>query len=223
MTKRLELKRGQKFGRWHYLRDDDERSKTSARYVICKCSCKSRTVRSVRLADLRNGASLSCGCLHSEAVALRNAEAPPAITHGLTTMRSDEANHRLLGIHSGMLRRCYDESCKDYKNYGAAGVTVTNRWRTGTRYSSGKDRTSNVGFVNFLNDMKSSYFDKACLDKDLYSGRKKTYSPETCVWMLIEDNNKLRSRVVDAKKSIAKLRKKYPRTGDTDAKGHCRN
>ena len=27
-----------------------------------------------------------------------------------------------------MMRRCYSEKCKDYKNYGGRGITVCPRW-----------------------------------------------------------------------------------------------
>ena len=37
---------------------------------------------------------------------------------------------RLLYIRLQMLRRCYDPGCKHFKNYGARGIDVCERWRS---------------------------------------------------------------------------------------------
>lgn len=51
---------GLRFGRWQVLKKDLSRP----RYVICRCDCG--TIRSVFEGTLKQGASLSCGCLKSE-------------------------------------------------------------------------------------------------------------------------------------------------------------
>ena len=51
---------GQKFGRWTVLKED----KSRPRYVICRCECG--TIKSVFSGSLRQGMTLSCGCLKSE-------------------------------------------------------------------------------------------------------------------------------------------------------------
>ena len=57
---------GEKFGRWTVIEKDEEASKKYGRvYFRCRCDCG--VERSVCAKDLRNGKSLSCGCLQREA------------------------------------------------------------------------------------------------------------------------------------------------------------
>lgn len=89
-----------------------------------------------------------------------------------------------------MMSRCYNKNnCKDYSSYGAIGVTVDEKWHC---------------FANFYKDIKTLpgfneelfISGKITLDKDLYqidiphSMRK--YSSETCAFIPIEKNIKLR-------------------------------
>lgn len=51
---------GQRFGRWEVLKRDQSRPS----YIICKCDCG--TIKSVFVGSLKQGLSLSCGCLKAE-------------------------------------------------------------------------------------------------------------------------------------------------------------
>lgn len=62
MGRRLELT-GQKFGRLTVICKDEERSKGKS-YWICQCDCGN--IKSISGANLRNGATKSCGCLNKE-------------------------------------------------------------------------------------------------------------------------------------------------------------
>lgn len=81
-----------------------------------------------------------------------------------------------------MMNRCYNVNCKKYKNYGARGITVCNRW---------KDNLS-----NYLKDVKllDGYDEnlilqgKLQLDKDLKIKESKIYSPDTCKWVTEKEN-----------------------------------
>lgn len=42
-------------------------------------------------------------------------------SHGLS-------RHRLYDVYKQMLRRCYNEASKDYKNYGQRGIKVYDKW-----------------------------------------------------------------------------------------------
>lgn len=61
MRKKIDVMIGQHFGRWTVLEDLGGKQ---YRKLLCQCDCG--TQRAVRLSHLRNGSSLSCGCLSAE-------------------------------------------------------------------------------------------------------------------------------------------------------------
>ena len=85
----------------------------------------------------------------------------------------------------GMISRCYNKKDRRYKYYGGSGVTVCKRW---------------LCFEYFLKDIKLlKNYDKWLnsynmyqLDKDILQSNKlkneKIYSPETCMFVLKNDN-----------------------------------
>lgn len=90
-----------------------------------------------------------------------------------------------------MRRRCYDKTVDQYKNYGARGVTVCDRW------------LGEHGYENFLADMGRRPSPKHSIDRiDVNKG----YCPENCrwatpseqagnqrktVWCLVDDEKKM--------------------------------
>lgn len=103
-------------------------------------------------------------------------------------------DYRVFDIYnawSGMLQRCYNPDCHAYPTYGAIGVRVDERWHN---------------FTNFLADApllpnyqkKAIYRDKYELDKDYLQyaipKSQRIYSPQTCIWLSIYDNNMLMNR-----------------------------
>lgn len=93
---------------------------------------------------------------------------------------------KIYSVWHNMLSRCYDEKNIDYKMYGKIGVRVCLRWHS---------------FENFKNDIKNiegfdenMFFDnKLQLDKDKKQlnipMNKRIYSPYTCIFLTIKDNN----------------------------------
>ena len=74
---------GQTFGRWKVLKED----KSQPRYVICQCECGA--IRSMFSGSLKQGVSLSCGCLKAENIKNRHqktAEERIGEKHGLLTI-----------------------------------------------------------------------------------------------------------------------------------------
>ena len=69
----------------------------------------------------------------------------------------------------GMRERCYSPSCKDYKNWGARGITVCARWRR--------------SFENFYDDVGASYQPGLSLGR---INNDKGYSPQNCRWETAE-------------------------------------
>jgi hypothetical protein len=103
------------------------------RVYLAECSCLNWT--RVRGADLKRGATRSCGCLHHGLVGGRNT------THGLT-------GHPLYGAWSDMLRRCLNPNDANYARYGGRkttlcpdGINVCAQWQ-------GRD-----GFPHYLADV----------------------------------------------------------------------
>jgi hypothetical protein len=84
-----------------------------------------------------------------------------------------------------MLQRCYYEAGETYKNYGARGIKVCDRWL----------EPDGRGFANFLADMGprpelTSTVERKDPDKD--------YSPDNCCWLpkRLQGRNQRRSHMV---------------------------
>jgi hypothetical protein len=99
---------GKRFGRWTIIS-----SAGGKRHDIawnCRCDCGAE--RAVLVRSLRNGVSLSCGCLRLENVT----------THGRTRSREFK-------IWQGIVQRCHNPKAEAYRNYGGRGIVVCDRWR----------------------------------------------------------------------------------------------
>lgn len=81
----------------------------SRRWVRCQCRCGAVTDH--RLASLRCGGALSCGCLRLERVT----------SHGKT----HSPEHR---TWRDMLQRCLNPKNPRYRDYGGRGIKVCDRW-----------------------------------------------------------------------------------------------
>ncbi|MGJ7529831.1 hypothetical protein [Variovorax sp. GB1P17] len=79
----------------------------------CHCDCGSRVV--VRSNHLREGATRSCGCFARDEASVR------ASTHGMS--KSPEYMAWI-----DMRDRCNSPADREYKNYGARGISVCQRW-----------------------------------------------------------------------------------------------
>lgn len=80
-----------------------------------------------------------------------------------------------------MIDRCYLETDKRYRLYGAKGVTVCKEWKE--------------DIYSFISWAKDNGYEKGLhLDKDILSDGLKIYSPETCKWVTHKENTNCTSR-----------------------------
>lgn len=85
--------------------------------VECRCDCGA--VKFVRLKQLQDGVVKSCGCLLKEKAAQRCIDRET--THGMSKV--PEYN-----VWNAMRERCTNPKLRSFKDYGARGITVCERW-----------------------------------------------------------------------------------------------
>lgn len=91
MPRKLDLT-GHKYGNWEVLYESSTRSKSGAVKWHCRCACG--TEKDVIGADLRNGASKSCGCLCREITSKNNRRNLENQRFGkLTVLEATEKRH----------------------------------------------------------------------------------------------------------------------------------
>jgi hypothetical protein len=111
---------GRKYGRWTVEALDRMTGHGARWHCVCECGAR----RSVLAGGLRSGCSTSCGCLVREVNGKRLAKLN--FKHGLAA--TDGTRHPLFGLWKRMRQRCTDRNCDDYRDYGAKGVSVCDRW-----------------------------------------------------------------------------------------------
>lgn len=82
-------------------------------YWLCKCTCGKEV--EVLGASLRRGSTFSCGCLGME----RRLEA---------TLKHNLCKSKIYATWDRMKQRCVNSNSKSYKNYGARGIKVCDKW-----------------------------------------------------------------------------------------------
>ena len=155
---------GLRFGRWVVLKY------LGSETWLCKCDCG--TVKKVKGRNLREGESLSCGCLHKEIVGKNST------THG-------KSKTRLYKIWCNMKCRCYTPSSTKYEMYGGRGISVCNEWK--------------ANFMNFyVWAMANGYRDDLSIDRINSDGN---YEPNNCRWATykVQGNNTNQNHVITFK------------------------
>lgn len=112
MTKKIDVKRGQRFGRLSVIREVDAQKGRRKFLLICDCG----NITEVALTNLRRGTTQSCGCLMKERLSAAKK------THGKT---HTTVYHSWLGIK----QRCYNPNHPDYDLYGGLGLDIYDQWK----------------------------------------------------------------------------------------------
>lgn len=129
---------GDRFGKWTVLSEAAfhvNPNGATQRQWLCRCDCG--TERVVIQWSLRNGDSVSCGCIVPVAVRARHT------THGLS--KTPEYHGWQM-----MVDRCTNPTSDNYAGYGGRGITVCDRW---------------LKFENFIADMGRRPFPTATVDR----------------------------------------------------------
>lgn len=148
----------QTFGRWT-ARWPAGRTGQGATYWLCSCECgKLGTVKSGKLIS---GRSKSCGCLMRELASARIKLYIPQLRHGHARKGHITRTH---SIWMGMNSRCNNPNREKYKDYGARGIKVCERWHK---------------FENFLADMGEA---PRGLSIDRFPDPDGNYEPGNCRW-----------------------------------------
>lgn len=148
---------GVKFGMLTVVRDDgwiyfkEERK----RLVWCVCDCGVQ--KRITMASILNKSIVSCGCKQRATAKYIN------FKHG---MRST----RFYAIYSGMLKRCNNPNCKEYRLYGGRGIKC--------EFSS---------FEEFYTTMFDGYSDNLTIERKDVNGN---YSLSNCKWITRQEQSR---------------------------------
>ncbi len=147
---------GQQFGRWRVISLDPKRSAGKEARWLCRCTCG--ILRVVGVQNLIGGRSVSCGCYRVE----RSRKAHTIHGHARRSLPNQKTTE--YRCWQGLHRRCSDPKHPSWRNYGARGISVCQRW---------------ASFICFLEDMGLKPHPSLSIDRINPNGH---YEPTNCRW-----------------------------------------
>lgn len=155
MSRRIDLA-GKRFSAWEVI---EFRGANALKQPIWFCRCDCGTEREVVGQTLRNGTSVSCGCVKGQAIAVARTR------HGRSRVKATgQKEDRTYGTWQAMHNRCRGGTESGRKYYVRYGITVCERWGS---------------FENFLADMGEA---PTGLSIDRYPDENGHYEPGNCRW-----------------------------------------
>jgi hypothetical protein len=160
---------GQTFGRWTVVARAGNTKIGQATWFCC-CACGAEGVACGN--NLRNGATLSCGCLRDELTTERST------VHGATKGGRWTPEYH---SWSSMIQRCTNPKHKNYDDYMGRGITVCERWLN--------------SFADFLADVGLRPSPKHSLGR---IDNNSNYEPSNVSWQTLAEqrNNTRASRLI---------------------------
>jgi hypothetical protein len=153
MRKKVDLT-GKVYGRLTVISESHTESGSNRRW-LCKCECGNETI--VFGQNIKRGLTTSCGCYSKES----------HTKHGLST-KSLRTKNDEYSSWQHMKDRCINSKSEGYKDYGAIGITICDRW------------LGEHGFENFFLDMGPKPNNEYTLDR--FPDKKGNYGPDNCRW-----------------------------------------
>lgn len=139
----------------------------------CQCECGKTSV--VQASALKSGSVLSCGCYRKDRMSTLT------LSHG-ERGGENRGNSVEYKAWDGMISRCHNQTDKNWKWYGARGITVCEQWRN--------------DFSAFLRDMGRRPAARMSIDRKDGNGH---YEPSNCRWAtpIEQARNRSNNRIVE--------------------------